>query len=155
MERIMEIRKNRHCTYALNYHLVLVVKYRKPCIDDDIAKMMIEKTAQILQQNKGRLIEANADKDHIHFLFELSPSKDLSKLVGVIKGVLARLTRKEFADRIDPYLWGDSFWSDSYFIASSGGVSIDVLKQYIENQGKPKRTSKRQLAADDGNSSPP
>jgi len=31
-------------------------------------------------------------------------------------------------------LWGDSFWSPSYFIATTGNVSIDVLKEYVENQ---------------------
>ena len=28
----------------------------------------------------------------------------------------------------------DSFWSPSYFIATTGNVSIDVLKEYVENQ---------------------
>ncbi|MHA1372615.1 MAG: transposase [Promethearchaeota archaeon] len=31
-------------------------------------------------------------------------------------------------------LWGDHFWSPSYFIATTGNVSIDVLEQYIEEQ---------------------
>ncbi len=30
--------------------------------------------------------------------------------------------------------WGDSFWSDSYFIATTGQVSLDVLKKYVEEQ---------------------
>lgn len=28
----------------------------------------------------------------------------------------------------------DSFWSDSYFIASTGQVSLDILMQYVESQ---------------------
>jgi putative transposase len=31
-------------------------------------------------------------------------------------------------------LWGDSFWSPSYFIATTGNVTIDILKQYVEQQ---------------------
>ena len=31
-------------------------------------------------------------------------------------------------------LWGDSFWSPSYFLSTTGNVSIDVLKKYVENQ---------------------
>ncbi|MFR6358845.1 MAG: transposase [Sutterella wadsworthensis] len=27
------------------------------------------------------------------------------------------------------------FWSRSYFAATAGGVTLDVLKQYVENQG--------------------
>ncbi|MGZ3615215.1 MAG: transposase, partial [Thermodesulfobacteriota bacterium] len=31
---------------------------------------------------------------------------------------------------------GDSFWSDSKFVATTGQVSLDVLKQYVESQGE-------------------
>ncbi|EAH9356201.1 hypothetical protein EX478_08460 [Campylobacter coli] len=27
------------------------------------------------------------------------------------------------------------FWSGSYFLATTGGVSLDVLKAYVQNQG--------------------
>lgn len=33
-------------------------------------------------------------------------------------------------------LWGESFWSPSYFIATTGNVTIDILKEYVENQRK-------------------
>ncbi|MGB9826290.1 MAG: transposase, partial [Desulfofundulus sp.] len=31
-------------------------------------------------------------------------------------------------------LWGNHFWSPSYFIASTGQVTLDVLKRYVEEQ---------------------
>lgn len=31
-------------------------------------------------------------------------------------------------------LWGEHFWSPSYFLATTGNVTIDTLKAYIENQ---------------------
>lgn len=141
----MELRKGNHCTYALTYHLVLVVKYRKPCIDDEIAALLKEKAAYILEQNKGHLVEANFDKDHMHILFELSPTMSLGKFVGVLKGVLSRHVRSTYPEKLSRYLYGNSFWSDSYFIASTGGVTIDILKKYVENQGKPKRKYAKKL----------
>ena len=33
-------------------------------------------------------------------------------------------------------LWGDHFWSPSYFLATTGNVTIDILKEYVENQRK-------------------
>ncbi|EAK1382900.1 IS200/IS605 family transposase, partial [Campylobacter coli] len=33
------------------------------------------------------------------------------------------------------YLWKQYFWSGSYFLATTGGVTLDILKQYVENQG--------------------
>jgi putative transposase len=55
-------------------------------------------------------------------------------VVNSIKGVTSRYLRQEFP-KTKEYLLGDSFWSDSYFIASAGQVSLDVLKQYVEGQG--------------------
>jgi putative transposase len=70
---------------------------------------------------------------YVHVLFKAKPSTDLVKVVNTLKGVTARLMRKEFP-QLKNLLWGDSFWSDSYFIASTGQVSLDVLKKYVEEQ---------------------
>lgn len=31
---------------------------------------------------------------------------------------------------------GETFWSPTYFLATTGNVTIDILKQYVENQRK-------------------
>jgi putative transposase len=46
--------------------------------------------------------------------------------------------RQEFPE-IKNLLWGDSFWSDSKFIATTGQVSLDVLMKYVESQNEPKK----------------
>nr|WP_253882669.1 transposase [Microcystis aeruginosa] len=52
----------------------------------------------------------------------------------------SRLIRKEF-----PYLaakYFDNkpyFWTGAYFVASCGGVTIERLKKYVENQNSPKK----------------
>ena len=149
----MDLRHHGHCTYLLTYHLILVVKYRRPCIDKDIASLIEKSAALVLKQNRGKLIEFNSDKDHVHMLIELSPAQPIGKLVGVIKGVTARHVRAQFSGQLKQYLWGDSFWSDSYFITSCGGVTIETLKQYVENQGKPRE--KRRPGRPRRNSSQP
>ena len=47
------------------------------------------------------------------------------------------MLRKEFWVDIKPKLWGNKFWSPSYCVVSCGGVSLDVIKQYIEQQRQP------------------
>lgn len=135
----MKLKHYRHCTYLLTYHLILVVKYRKKCIDQDIAGCIKDSAALVLSQNGGQLLEFNTDKDHVHMIIELGPKQPIGKLIGVIKGVSSRRVRSQYANRIRNDLWGDSFWSDSYFIASCGGVTLDVLKQYVEKQGQPRK----------------
>jgi putative transposase len=83
------------------------------------------------------MIEFNGESDHIHLLFQYLPQMEIPKFVNNIKSVTSRRIRSEFSDEIDKIYWKDVFWNSSYFIASCGGVTISVLKQYIENQDSP------------------
>ena len=33
-------------------------------------------------------------------------------------------------------LWEETFWSRSYFIATIGQVTLDILEKYVESQNK-------------------
>ena len=59
---------------------------------------------------------------------------DLSKFVGNLKSVSSRRMRNEFPERVAKFYDKAVFWNESYFIASCGGVTVAVLKQYIEQQ---------------------
>jgi putative transposase len=85
------------------------------------------------------VVEINGEADHIHILIEAHPALQLSKLVNNLKTVTARYVKKQFPEEIKKHYWGtDSFWNGSYCILSTGGAPIDVVKKYIENQGKEK-----------------
>ena len=68
-----------------------------------------------------------------HILFKATPNTSLTKVVNSIKGASARVLRNEFPET-KKFLWGDSFWTPSYFLATTGQVSLDVLKAYVEAQ---------------------
>jgi len=51
-----------------------------------------------------------------------------------VKGATARRVRNEYEDELKTELCGDSFWNGSYCLISTGQVSLDVLKQYVEDQ---------------------
>lgn len=74
------------------------------------------------------------DKDHIHILFSSKPQVCLSHFINSLKSTSSRLLRKEFPS-IKQALWGAAFWSPSYFLASTGEVTLDVLKEYVQSQG--------------------
>ncbi len=73
----------------------------------------------------------------MHLLIEYPPTLQLSRLVNSLKGVSARMLRKQRSSQVKKYLWGTHFWSPSYFVGSAGGASLDVLQTYIENQRRP------------------
>lgn len=129
--------KNRHAVYLLQYHLVVVTKYRHPVIDGNIKDRLISLSHEIIEEHwKGEIIEINTDHDHIHILFEISPQTQLSKLINNYKTVTSRLIRKEFSEELRPYYEKPYFWSDTYFISSVSDTSRKTIEQYIQAQWK-------------------
>lgn len=137
MSKYDNYHKNRHAVYLLQYHLVVVTKYRHPVIDGNIKDRLISLSHEIIEEHwKGEIIEINTDHDHIHILFEISPQTQLSKLINNYKTVTSRLIRKEFSEELRPYYEKPYFWSDTYFISSVSDTSRKTIEQYIQAQGK-------------------
>jgi putative transposase len=82
------------------------------------------------------VVECECGEDHIHVLFRSKPTLDVTKFINILKGHSSRAIRKQFKDFLVDKLWGDNFWSPSYFLATTGNVTVDVLKEYIEKQRK-------------------
>ena len=126
---------NRHAVYLLQYHLVVVTKYRHKVINNDLKDRLIEISYSIIESDwKSKIISINTDEDHIHILFETSPQTQLSKLINNYKTVTSRLIRKEFSKQLKQYYWKPYFWSDTYFISSVSDTSEAMIKRYIEKQ---------------------
>ncbi len=137
MSKYDNYHKNRHSVYLLQYHLVVVTKYRHPVIDRDVKDRLISLSHEIIEEHwKGEILEINTDHDHIHILFEISPQTQLSKLINNYKTVTSRLIRKEFSEELRPYYEKPYFWSDTYFISSVSDTSRKTIEQYIQAQGK-------------------
>lgn len=125
----MDLDTNNHSVFKLTYHLVLVIKYRRKVIDDDISNRLKE----IFEYNVT-LEEWNHDKDHIHLLFRGSPNTEISKFLNAYKSASSRLIKKEYP-AIRKQLWKEYFWSRSYCLLTTGGAPVEVVRKYIENQG--------------------
>ena len=71
-------RKNRHSYYMLEYHLVVVTKYRHPVITGQLKDRLLELSYSVIEGHWGCSISAvNTDKDYIHILFETAPQVQL------------------------------------------------------------------------------
>ena len=118
-------------------HLVLVTKYRKKVINQEMLKRLGEIVDNLCTKWDCKLIEFNGEPDHVHLLFQYYPQLELPKFVTNLKSVTSRRLRTEFSEQVNQVYFKAVFWSESYFIASCGGVSVSVLKKYIENQDEP------------------
>ena len=130
----MKLDNNNHSVFSMYYHLVLVTKYRRKVINDIISNRLREIFDYIAVNYNISVVEWNDDQDHVHILFKAQPNSELSKFINAYKSASSRLIKKEYPE-IKEKLWKEYFWSRSFCLITTGGVTIDVIKQYIESQG--------------------
>ena len=126
---------NSHSVFSLHYHLILVTKYRRQVFDEEVSDRAKAIFERIAPDYKIEIIEWNHDKDHVHVLFKAHPKTEISKFINTYKSASSRLLKKEFP-RIKAKLWEDKFWSQSFCLITTGGAPLEVIKQYIIDQGK-------------------
>ena len=131
----MELDHNSHSVFLLYYHLVMVIKYRRKVLNDEISERAKEIFEYIAPGYGIVLEEWNHDKDHVHILFRGQPNSEISKFINAYKSASSRLIKKEYPE-IKKHLWKDMFWSQSYCLISTGGVTVDIIKEYIQTQGR-------------------
>ena len=131
----MQLDSNMHSVFLMNYHLVLVSKYRRKVFDAKVSERAKEIFSYIAPNYNLTLIEWNHDEDHVHILFKGHPNSELSKFINAYKSASSRLLKKEYP-AIRSKLWKDHFWSRSYCLLTTGGAPLEVIKNYIESQGE-------------------
>ena len=129
-----EVDKGAHSVYSLYYHFIQVVKYRrKVFVNGAIVNFLKTKTREIAETFDVDILEIECDKDHFHMLFKSTPLLNIPQFVNAIKTITSREIQRNFPD-VKKELWKGKFWSPSYFIATSGQVTLDVLKRYVDSQ---------------------
>jgi len=126
---------NQHSVYILYYHLIMVVKYRRNVINDQISEQARELFVKIGANYGVTVEEWNHDIDHVHVMFRAKPQTELTKFINAYKSASSRLIKKEHPE-IKEKLWREAFWSQSYCLLTTGGATIDVIRRYIETQGE-------------------
>lgn len=132
-----DLRRGRACVFLMHVHLVFVVKYRCDLFSSDILAELNEIFSKVCGDFEAKLIEFEGEEDYVHLLIEYPPKVAISRLVNSLKGVSSRMLRKKNYPSIQKALWGDSFWSPSYFAGTCGGAPLDVIREYIKQQKTP------------------
>ena len=136
MAKASNIRHGRHCVFNLHVHLVFVTKYRKCVFSKKVLSNMQNILAEVCKDFEAQLIEFDGQRDHVHLLVNYPPKVSVSKMLNSLKGVSARLLRKQHPS-LRKYYWKGVLWSPSYFSGSCGGAPISIIRQYIEQQETP------------------
>lgn len=129
--------KNAHSVYALTYHFVQCIKYRKKVLDfPEIIDELKFRTQKISESYEIEILAIETDLDHIHILFKAKPQTNLITFITNWKSATSKVLRNRFREQLANKLWNNVFWSDSYCLITTGQVTLEQVKKYVEMQGK-------------------
>jgi hypothetical protein len=61
------------------------------------------------------------------------PNQDVSQIMQWLKGISSRVLLQEFP-HLRKRFWGRHFWARGYLAVSSGNITDEMVKEYIEEQ---------------------
>ena len=128
-----EYRHGSHTKFMIHLHLVWITKYRKAVLKEEVAYRVRDIIRTICTSEDVDIIKGHVSKDHVHLFVSIPPQVTISRLVQKLKGKSSHKILNEFQHLRKQY-WGRHFWSRGYFCCSSGNVTDDIIKQYIEQQ---------------------
>lgn len=128
-----EYRHGSHTVFMIHLHLVWITNYCKPILQGEVAYRVREPIREICRQEKVEIIKGNVSKEHIHLFISMPPQVTISRLVQKMKGETSYKLLREYQQLRKQY-WGRHLWARGFFCCSSGNVTDEVIKQYIEQQ---------------------
>ena len=131
-----EHRYSSHTVSRLTAHLVWITKYRYDVLKGDIQLRCRELIIQICDAEDVRILKGVVSKDHVHMLIEYPPKTSLADLVKRLKGRTSRRLQEEFPQLRKQY-WGRHFWAIGYGAWSTGNITEEVVKKYLEHHRHP------------------
>lgn len=117
--------------YSCQYHVIFCPKYRRPVLQGDIDARFKELVSEKQSIYGYHIIDMEVMPDHVHLLLDVDPRVGIQKVVAQIKGYTAHTLRAEFPSLVSRL---PSLWTRSKFISTVGAVTLEVVKQYIEDQ---------------------
>jgi putative transposase len=122
---------HHNVVYVCRYHVMFCPKYRRKVLTTPIDERLKTILAEQIERWGQDLIELEVMPDHVHLLVGCDPQFGIHRLVKLLKGHTSHALRAEYPTlkRRLP-----SLWTNSYFVATVGGVTLETLKRYVESQ---------------------
>ena len=131
IKSISHYRSNKNIKFSCQYHIIWCTKFRRDLLKNEVEVDLKDIIKELCIEKSVDLIEMEVMPDHIHLLVDIDPQYGPHLFIKNAKGRSSRFLRekhKSCRSRVP------TLWTNSYFISTVGGVSLDVVKQYIEEQ---------------------
>ena len=126
-----------HTKHDLQVHLVWIPKYRKKVLTGAVAVRVRDLIRQIAMEHEVHIVSGKVARDHVHVLVSYRPHQDVSTIVQWLKGISSRVLLQEFP-HLRKVFWGRHFWARGYLAVSTGSITDEMVKKYIQEQeGEP------------------
>ena len=132
----------------LTVHVVWATKYRYGVLSGEVKVRCRELVMQICEAEDVVILHGAVGKDHVHIHVEYPPSLSVSDLMKRVKGRTSRLPQQEFPHLQKKY-WGRHFWGIGYGAWSTGNITMDMIKEYLEHHRNPGSQSKDTFIMED------
>lgn len=127
----IKYKSNLNVVYSCKYHVIWCPKYRRSVLVKGVDSRLKEIIQAVAIDCGSALLELEVMPDHVHLLVEVDPQFGIHRLIKLMKGRSSKLIREGFK-------WIKSrlptLWTNSYFVSTTGGAPLEVVKQYIEQQ---------------------
>jgi putative transposase len=134
----MRLRSTRHARYWCAYHFVWIPKYRRDILVGDVAEYTREVLSDILKELECKPLAIEVMLDHVHVFVLCPPRHSPAYIVNYLKGKSARRILQRFPELKAKATRG-KLWSRSYFVATVGSITADIVKRYVEEQWEKER----------------
>ena len=128
-------RKSSHTVHDLKVHLIWITKYRYAVLVKRVGLRTQDIIRQVCDQNGINIIKGVVSKNHVHLYISYPPKFSVSDMVKWFKGRTSRRLQEEFPQLGKKY-WGKHFWAIGYAAFSSGHVTDEMIKEYLEHHNK-------------------
>jgi len=122
-----------HTKSDLKVHLVWIPKYRKAVLTGEVAIRVRDLIRQIAMEHEVEIISGKVARDHVHLFVSYRPTQNVSHIMQWFKGISSRVLLQEFP-HLRKKFWGRHFWARGYLAVSSGTITDEMIKEYIDEQ---------------------
>jgi putative transposase len=112
---------------------VWIPKYRKAVLTGDVAIRVRDLIREIAMEHELAIISGKVARDHVHVFVSYRPNQDISQIVQWLKGISSRVLLQEFP-HLRKRFWGRHVWVRGYLAVSSGTITDEMIKEYIDEQ---------------------
>jgi len=128
-----DYKRGSHTIWDCKYHLVWVTKYRYSVLGGDVGLRCRELLREIARSQEMTIYAGSINRGHVHLLIGVPPQISVSRAVHYLKVKSSHKLLSEYEVLRKRY-WGQHLWARGYWVASSGNVTDEIWKKYIEDQ---------------------